>query len=190
MPYIQQLSILRAAYLDEEEDPVKLDLGTEVFHELGMLPPFSSRNELRVMKALSELCRKRLDGYPSTLQGDLDQLEQGNLTPNQRNTLLLKIEEKRVLLFVIEMSAAVSDILLAAKSEAIEQIRNGEAPAYLEEYLVIEILPMLEEESGLPLSGFGIQGGEDMDDGIVDGTEDITEDVRDTQVDFEIIEDL
>ena len=63
-------------------------------------------------------------------------------------------------------------------------------PAYLEEYLVIEILPMLEEESGLPLSGFGVQGEEEMDNAIEDGAEDITEDVRDTQVDFEIIEDL
>ena len=120
MPYIQHLSILRVAHLDEEEDPAKFDLAKEVFHELGMLPPFSSRNELRVMKALADLCRSRLDGYSSTLQGDLDRLDQANLTTNQRNTLLLKIEEKRVLLFVIEMSAAVSDILLAERAEAIE----------------------------------------------------------------------
>ena len=49
---------------------------------------------------------------------------------------------------------------------------------------------MLEEESGLPLSGFGIQDGEEADEASESETDDITEDVRDTQVDFEIIEDL
>ena len=49
---------------------------------------------------------------------------------------------------------------------------------------------MLEEESGVPLSGFGIHGDEESDEESEDGADDITEDVRDTQVDFEIIEDL
>ena len=52
----------------------------ELFDDLGLVPPFNTRNEILVMQELAELCRQKLNEYPSTLQGDLEQLEQEDLT--------------------------------------------------------------------------------------------------------------
>ena len=77
---------------------------------------------------------------------------------------------------MIETSEAVRDLLLADRLETIEKIRNDEVAYHLSTYLAVEILPMLEEEAGLPLSGFGIvEEDEDLDEINEDNVEEFEE---------------
>ena len=63
--------------------------------------PFSSHNELFVMRRLIKLSNQSIQAYPRTLEGDRAQLQRDDLTQNQRNALQMTISEKEILFSVI-----------------------------------------------------------------------------------------
>ena len=63
--------------------------------------------------------------FPRTLEGDQDLLEnQKDLTFNQRNSLIVTIEEKTVLHTVLEAASRISELLMLDKSEVIEAVKT------------------------------------------------------------------
>lgn len=75
---------------DEDNDPSKGFKAKD-------LPPLSIRNEKRVLTKISDLCRIQMATYPQTLDEDMEILERTDLTFNQRNAVLFRSGEKKIL---------------------------------------------------------------------------------------------
>ena len=62
--------------------------------------------------------------FPRTLEGDQELLEHDqDLTNNQRNALIVTIEEKTVIHTVLEAASRVTELLLLEKSEVIKAVQ-------------------------------------------------------------------
>jgi hypothetical protein len=68
--------------------------GKKATSPLG-LHAYSPKNESRALKRLGRLCSERLALYSDSYDSDLKLLS-GDLTPNERNCILLRASEKRV----------------------------------------------------------------------------------------------
>lgn len=63
------------------------------------IPPISIKNELKVLEQIEKLSLENLSKYPTSLEEDLKLLkdDNGTLTNNQRNCVLMRSGEKEVL---------------------------------------------------------------------------------------------
>ena len=59
---------------------------------------FFIENEIMALKLLKKFCMERLSKYPETYEEDLELLKKPTLTFNERNCILFRSSEKKVLL--------------------------------------------------------------------------------------------
>jgi hypothetical protein len=89
-----------------KDENVKLDL----VNILLSIPPFSVETELLVLKELSTICEKVLDGFPTTVEMDQKELESTLPYSNRWNILNLLIGEKKVLLYYRELGVYINNL--------------------------------------------------------------------------------
>ncbi len=69
------------------------------------IPPISIKNEKSVLATMKQLAVEQLQRYPNTYEEDLKILEtQKDMTFNQRNCVLMRSGEKKILLFLIKLA--------------------------------------------------------------------------------------
>lgn len=88
----------------DEEDPGKGFKAKD-------LPPISIRNEKKVLEKVVALCKASYEKYPTTYEEDLKILEREDLTFNQRNCVLFRSGEKKILLFLISIAQKLLPLL-------------------------------------------------------------------------------
>ena len=66
------------------------------------------------------------------------------MNKNLANSLKLIIEEKTILHSLIDSTEFIKDLLLLEVDQAVEQILANKYPLYLQDYLHIELLPLLD----------------------------------------------
>ena len=79
---------------DEDDDPGKGFKAKD-------LPPISIRNEKKVLEKIIRLAKTSYEKYPTSYEEDLKILEREDLTFNNRNCVLFRSGEKKILLFLI-----------------------------------------------------------------------------------------
>ena len=79
---------------EEDEDPSKGFKAKD-------LPPLSMRNERKVLEKMLILAKSQYEKYPESYEEDLKILERDDLTFNERNCVLFRSGEKKILLFLI-----------------------------------------------------------------------------------------
>ena len=137
------LSVFRVAFFADADNIEKLRNVIGTFYETKMIPPFSSSNEMIVMKQLIKQSRSMLRAYPRTQKGDEDILLNEDLTTNHRNALILTMEEKKNLNNLISWAERVLDLLMMKRSEAIRLLQTHKVNSL---YLTDVLLPLLERE--------------------------------------------
>ncbi|RKH07087.1 SET domain-containing histone-lysine N-methyltransferase [Corallococcus carmarthensis] len=93
---VAMFSFLRVACADTEE-LARLTAEAREEQGLGPVSPLSARTEGRVLQQLSDLCEARLAGFDTTLEEDERLLREADLSRNERNCVLLRRGEKRLL---------------------------------------------------------------------------------------------
>ncbi len=61
------------------------------------IPVLSVQNELLALELLKKLCEDNLARYPESYEHDVEKLKTGTLTYNERNCLIFRSSEKRVI---------------------------------------------------------------------------------------------
>jgi histone-lysine N-methyltransferase SETD3 len=90
----EMFSFLRVACADAEE---LATLIATPHARLRARSPLSARNEQRVIDTFVTLCEEQLDGYETPLAEDERILREEKLSPNARNSILVRWGEKRIL---------------------------------------------------------------------------------------------
>lgn len=85
---------------EEDDDPSKGFKAKD-------LPPLSLRNERRVLEKVLKLAKELYEKYPTSLAEDQKILEDTELTFNQRNCVLFREGEKKILVFLINISQKI-----------------------------------------------------------------------------------
>ena len=110
------LSILRVQKFDDV-DKVDQLLSNQILWDKpreNNLPPFDSRNELRVIMELTSLIEHRLTEYPRTKEGDVllyEKVQYTNLNQNQQFGVLITAEEKMTMHNVLDALVKITDFL-------------------------------------------------------------------------------
>ncbi len=75
--------------------------------------PISIANEKACLKAIAAACQASLDNFPTTLQEDEDLMKSGKLVmfSNERNCVVQRLGEKRVLQWFIDLAKRVTPLL-------------------------------------------------------------------------------
>ena len=82
------------------------------------------------------MCNLKLENYRLTLKGDLDALENQDLTNTQRDALIVTIDEKRVLHELIRKIDKIIDILMMEEDKVLEMISDeGQIGDDIKEYM-------------------------------------------------------
>lgn len=75
------------------------------------LPPLSIRNEKKVLEKIHTLAKTAYDKYDTSLEEDLKILEREDLTFNQRNCVLFRSGEKKILQFLMNTTQKILPLL-------------------------------------------------------------------------------
>lgn len=81
------------------------------------VPPISRRNEAAALEALQNACAVTLRDFDTTLGEDEELLRSQSLTPNERNAIVVRQGEKRVLHHYLEMTRVVGGFLRLSSTE-------------------------------------------------------------------------
>ena len=81
------------------------------------VPPISRPNEAAALEALRSACALALGRFETTLDEDEELLENHSLTTNERNAIMVRQREKRVLHHYLEMAEVVTGFLRLPSSE-------------------------------------------------------------------------
>ena len=117
--------------------------------------PISIRSELNVMNQLINACHVKLQAFTHTLSGDLEMLQNSDLTFNQRNIIQVNSEVKAEIHKLIEFCEYMKDLLLMEPEEAISVIQNRKTDTWTI-YLKDDLLPLLQGEITPPTKAVGI----------------------------------
>jgi histone-lysine N-methyltransferase SETD3 len=84
-----------------------------------MVRPFLIENEVMMLKELKRICEYALTMYPTTLNEDYEMLrsKEGNMTVNERNCVVIRRDEKEVLVFMIEFAEECKRIIEGVKCQ-------------------------------------------------------------------------
>ena len=74
---------------------------------IGNIPPDSKENELKLWKMIQKTCKSMLEDYPETYDQDFEILKDEKLTSNQRNCVLYRQTEKRILKFYVDSAERI-----------------------------------------------------------------------------------
>lgn len=90
--------------------------------------PMSIENEVKVWNRIIQACTVQLDKYPTSYEEDLKLLEEDEketkLTQNQRNCVLFRSGEKKILHFLIDAGERILPLLNMSFKEARKEV-NG-----------------------------------------------------------------
>lgn len=117
------------------------------------LTPISIRNEQLMLKKLITICINYLCKYPTSYKHDLEILERDRvehyLTVNQRNCILLRCGEKRILHFIIDNAQKLLPLLENDISlRDARYIVNGMFNFQCQLYCDVALFPLLKEREG------------------------------------------
>jgi len=87
-----------------------------------LILPLSLQNEHSMFDAIKQLCSLKLAEFPESLARDNELLADQSLTFNQRNCIIERAGEKRVLLTLIEFCNFAQALLIIPKDEAKKQV--------------------------------------------------------------------
>jgi len=111
------------------------------------IKPISIANEIKVLKTIADACKVVLDRFPTTLEDDEKLLQSGTLAPysNERNCVVQRVGEKRVLKWFIELAAKNIPLLQSdwatVKKIAMGSIRDG----YHKDFYLAQVVAKLVE---------------------------------------------
>ena len=146
------LSVLRVQLFDDVtqiEQLLQIPIFLWEWPRSNDIPPFDSRNELKVLMELVKLIENKLSEYPRTLEGDKDALEHDidELTQSQIFGLQITIEEKENLHLILDPLPKIIDCLTMKHADAIKAIKeNKELPNHAKWYVNDVLIPLLESE--------------------------------------------
>jgi len=90
------------------------------------IPPLSIDNEILALQILKNECYTRLNKYPQPIEYDEEALKKSKiLTFNQKNCLLLRLSEKKILKYYIEISDQAIDALKFKSKEMLKKISQN-----------------------------------------------------------------
>lgn len=75
------------------------------------LPPLSIKNEKKVLHKIAAQCRAQMSLYPTTLDEDMKILERTDLTFNERNAVLYRSGEKKILFTLMFYAETILPLL-------------------------------------------------------------------------------
>jgi len=105
LAYDGDLSLFR-----DNESLWELKNGKRVMHGRGIVP-ISLENERTVFAMLLELIKLAMTNYTCPPSDDYKLLQDPKLTFNQRNIVLIRLEEKETLSYWMQLSTAITNIL-------------------------------------------------------------------------------
>ncbi|EGR34646.1 SET domain protein [Ichthyophthirius multifiliis] len=87
------------------------------FYKPKKTPPISIQNEIDMWNKINQVCQNQMQLYKTNIEEDNQLLQDNNLTLNQRNCVLLRLGEKDILRFYIEMSQKMITLLKLNRKE-------------------------------------------------------------------------
>lgn len=86
--------------------------GIDVYFKAENLKPISYENERKALKRLRALCKDALTDFPGTYEEDVEILKRQDLSFNERNCIIYRCSEKKVLKFNLTLSETAQTWLL------------------------------------------------------------------------------
>ena len=95
------------------------------FKEVDTTKPISIQNEILLFTKLKELMKAYLDKYPTTLDYDIDYLNKNkkNMDFNEYNCYIIRIGEKRILDYYLNMANDILQLLNTNKTDVKKILR-------------------------------------------------------------------
>lgn len=109
--------------------------------------PISVENEQDALIHLRELCINELKGYSTTIEQDMNMLSNDSLklSFNERNCIIIRLSEKKVLQFYIEMCESALKLFQLNEKELIQAIITNEEYEKIEKYIQDVIWVLLKK---------------------------------------------
>lgn len=105
------------------------------FFNMPHVPPISAKNEAAVLHRVVDMCTELLGKYPSTYEEDVEMLKGSEMTSNQRNCVVMRMGEKRILLNLIDLASLGLEILQLPPQNAKEYYQKRGAKQIYEKYI-------------------------------------------------------
>ncbi|CAD8065890.1 unnamed protein product [Paramecium primaurelia] len=105
------MSFLRFLLIKDQNDLIDL-LGKKLYFKPAKISFVSIQNELSMWNQIVNICTHSLNQYPTTLEQDQEIHKICELTINQRNCLILRIGEKKILQFYLKFGNKMSQLFL------------------------------------------------------------------------------
>ncbi|CAD8077509.1 unnamed protein product [Paramecium sonneborni] len=103
------MSYIRFLLIKDENELLNL-LGKNSYFKPTKISFVGIQNELDMWNLIENICVHALNKYPTTLEQDNEILKICELTINQRNCLILRIGEKKILSFYLQFSKKMSQL--------------------------------------------------------------------------------
>ncbi|CAD8159503.1 unnamed protein product [Paramecium pentaurelia] len=105
------MSFIRFILIKDENEFINLQ-GKNSYIKPTKIPFIGIKNELAMWNFIENICIHALNQYPTNLDQDLEILKICELTINQRNCLILRIGEKKILNFYKQFSEKMKKLFL------------------------------------------------------------------------------
>ncbi len=146
--YEARAAAKNSGFDDEDEERFDSNKGFKAKE----LPPLSIRNESKVMLRMKLECMKVQDGYPTTLEEDLEILkndDEGNgpvpISENYRNAVLMRSGEKKVLKYLIETVDLMMPLFEMNLQEAKKAVKTMDLTEDQSDYIKSTIFILLRK---------------------------------------------
>lgn len=108
----------------------------ENYFRCSNVPPISAENEMMVLVQIKEQCSFQLKGYPTTYEEDLKILQtHKDLTYNQRNCVMMRSGEKKILIFLQRLAELGLELLAMPYKKAKEVLKKDQDGNKYEKYM-------------------------------------------------------
>ena len=131
----------------------------------------SINNEIKTWNKISEVCQSMLDKYPTSFEDDQKILDDDdanhNLTQNQRNCVLYRHGEKKILHFLIDTSQKIIPLLGMNFKDARKEVNGYKDFDGCLEYVKNVVYPFLTQPPRKPTDTpqpVGVKGPGDSGD--------------------------
>lgn len=115
----------------------------ETYHGTNF-PPLSVRNETKALKGAITLARNSLDKYATSYEEDCRMLEENKeLTFNQRNCVIMRAGEKKILLKLIDLAKLGLELIKLPFKKAKEVYEKREDKEMYRSYVVNTLFPFM-----------------------------------------------
>ena len=121
------LSILRYIYYEEDFgefigilcSDMNVLIKEKKTRQFYLIPPISIDNELKILSILNEICYRAINEYDSTIEEDEKLLKSGLKNENVLNSIIMRIGEKKILSFYIELCSYCINLFKLKSSKVI-----------------------------------------------------------------------